>query len=95
MSRPRPATTGDVTPATSGDGQTAASSSDEYLASIHQRVTDDAIARKVSHYLICDRLDTAHVCSVHMRNFCLEKLRRGPGLPAILVIFLQINTTST
>ena len=46
--RPRPATTGDVTPATSGDGQAATSTSDEYLASIHQRVSDDAIARKVS-----------------------------------------------
>ena len=46
--RPRPATTGDVTSATSGDSQAATSTSDEYLASIHQRVTDDAIARKVS-----------------------------------------------
>ena len=50
--RPRPATTGDVTlpmmPATSGDGLAATPTSDEYLASIHQRVKDDAMARKVS-----------------------------------------------
>lgn len=48
--RPRPATTGDVTspmmPATSGDGLAATPTSDEYLASIHQRVKDDAMARK-------------------------------------------------
>ena len=52
MCRPRPATTGDVTslmPATSGDGLAATSTSDEYLASIHQRVKDDAMARKVSN----------------------------------------------
>jgi len=50
--RPRPATTGDMmslTAATSGDGLTATSASDEYLASIHQRVKDDAMARKVGY----------------------------------------------